>query len=66
MIKRVMEESIKTAEEHHAMLTGRRLGQSSYTQQLNQELIRYEPLNPDQRLRKDYEPLGLKNIGNSK
>ena len=34
--------------------------------QLNSELIAYEPLNPEQRQRNDYEPVGLKNIGNSK
>ena len=35
-------------------------------QTLNQELIKFEPLNPDQRVRVNYEPVGLKNIGNSK
>ncbi|CDW73905.1 ubiquitin carboxyl-terminal hydrolase family protein [Stylonychia lemnae] len=33
--------------------------------QLNQELIKFEPLNPDQRERIGTEPVGLKNIGNS-
>jgi hypothetical protein len=35
-------------------------------QQLNEELLKYEPYNPDQRVRDGYEPVGLKNLGNSK
>lgn len=33
---------------------------------LRRELINHEPLHPDERQRNDYEPTGLKNIGNSK
>ncbi len=38
-------------------------------QQMQQEdvtfLMNYEPLNPDERVRNDADPVGLKNIGNS-
>lgn len=30
------------------------------------DLIRHEPLNPDERQRDNFFPVGLKNIGNSK
>jgi hypothetical protein len=29
-------------------------------------LMTYEPMNPDERVRNDADPVGLKNIGNSK
>lgn len=32
---------------------------------LSEELIKFEPLNPDERQRQEDYPVGLKNIGNS-
>ncbi len=68
-MNRVMEESLKSAREHEQRFTGLKKGGgilASGQQQLNEDLLRYEPLNPDQRLRQELEPMGLKNVGNSK
>ena len=70
-MERVIRESMKTAEAHaqankHTVKMQHMDHQAQAMTQLNAELIKYEPLNPDQRLRNNFEPIGLKNVGNSK
>ena len=68
LLNRVKQESLKTVRQLDPKQT--KVIPSSINQvveqQLNAELIKFEPLNPDQRMRANYEPVGLKNIGNSK
>eukprot|EP00347_Sterkiella_histriomuscorum_P016450 403353129 len=55
-MQKAVEDSLKLAQNFQI---------SHSNNQLNQQLINYEPLNPDQRERFQNEPVGLKNIGNT-